>query len=124
MDLTIHVSPAMLYCSELWGTTCAKKDTTPYEYLQLKCIKEMLGVHSKTSNDACRAELNRLSIRGKILNLACSYWQHLWLSSNSLVSKIIDVTRSHDSCFVQMGSIFNTLGFSAGVFKEKIRFIN
>ena len=32
--------------------------------------------------------------------------------SNSLVSKIVDVTRSHNSWFIQMGSIFNTLGFS------------
>ena len=75
-------------------------------------MKEILGVHSKTSNDACRTELNRLPLRGKILNLAYNYWQHLWSSSNSLVSKIVNVTRSHNSWFIQMGSIFNTLGFS------------
>ena len=55
----------MLNCSELWGITCADKDTTPYEYLHLKFIKEILGVHSKTSNDACRAELNRLPLTGQ-----------------------------------------------------------
>ena len=59
------VAPVMLYCSELWGLTCAEKDTTPYEYLHLKFIKEILGVHSKTSNDACRAELNRLHNSGQ-----------------------------------------------------------
>ena len=101
------VTPVMLYYSEIWGLTCAEKDTTPYEYLHLKFIKEILGVHSKTSNDACRAELNRLPLRDKILNLsfnywqhelnrlplrdkilnlAFNYWQHLWSSSNSLVS--------------------------------------
>ena len=120
------VTPVMLYCSEICGTglyrflifaplltlTCAEKDTTPYEYLHLKFIKEILGVHSKTSNDACRAELNRLPLRGKILNLAFNYWQHLWSSSNSLVSKIVDLTRSHNSRFIQIGSIFNTLCFS------------
>ena len=31
----------ILYCSELWGITCAEKDTTPYEYLHLKFIKEI-----------------------------------------------------------------------------------
>ena len=31
---------------------------------------------------------------------------------NSLVSKIVDLTRSHNSWFIQMGSIFSTLGFS------------
>ena len=102
----------VLYCSELWSLTCAEKDTTPYEYLHLKFIKEILGVHSKASNDACSAELNRLPLRGKILNLAFNYWQHLWSSSNSLVSKIVDVTRSHNSRFIQMGSIFTILGFS------------
>ena len=34
----------MLYCSALWGLTCAEKDTAPYEYLHLKFIKEILGV--------------------------------------------------------------------------------
>ena len=106
------VTPVMLYCSELWGLTSAEKDTIPYEYLHLKFMKEVLGVHSKASNDACRAELNRMPLRVKILNLAFNYWQHLWSSSNSLVSKIVDVTRSHNSWFIQMGSIFNTLGFS------------
>ena len=47
------VTPVMLYCSELWGITCTEKDTNPYEYIHLKFIKEILGVHSKTSNDAC-----------------------------------------------------------------------
>ena len=52
---------------------------------------------ARMSNDACRTELNRLPLRGKILSLAFNYWQHLWSSSNSLVSKIVDVTRSHNS---------------------------
>ena len=102
----------MLYCSELWGLTCVEKDKTPYEYLHLKFIKEILGVHSKTSNDACHAELNRLPLRGRILNLAYNYRPNIWSSSNSLVSKIVDITRSHSSWFSQMGSIYNTLGFS------------
>ena len=84
----------------------------PYEYLHLNFLKETLGVHSKASNDACRAELNRLPLRGNILNLACSYWQHLWSFPNSLVSKIVEVTKSHNNWFIQMGAIFNTLGFS------------
>ena len=36
------VTPVMLYCSELWGLTCAEKNTTPYEYLHLKFIKKFL----------------------------------------------------------------------------------
>ena len=54
------VTPVLLYCSELWRLTCAEKDTTPYEYQHLKFIKEILGVHSKILNDACRAEFLQL----------------------------------------------------------------
>ena len=50
------VTPVMLYCSELWGIACAEKDTTPYEYLHLT------EIHTKTSNDACRTEINRLPL--------------------------------------------------------------
>ena len=74
------VAPVMLYCSELWVITCSVSDATPYAYLHLNSIKEILGVHRKISNDACRVELNRLSLRDNILNLAYNYWQHLWSS--------------------------------------------
>ena len=33
------VAPVMLYCTELWGITCAVNDTTPYGYQHLKFIK-------------------------------------------------------------------------------------
>ena len=87
------VVPLMLYCSKIWGITCPVNDSTLYEYLHLKLLNEILGVHSKTSNDACRAELNRLPLRGEIFNLACTYWQDLWSCTNSLVSMIAEVTR-------------------------------
>ena len=68
------VVPVMLYCSEIWGILCQVNDSTPYEYLHSKFVKEILGVHYKASNDACRAEVNRLSLRSKILNVASNYW--------------------------------------------------
>ena len=83
----------MLYCSKIRGITCPVNDSTLYAYLHLKLLNEILGVHSKTSNDACHAELNRLPLRGEVLNLVCTYWQHLWSCTNSLVSKIAEVTR-------------------------------
>ena len=48
------VAPILLYCSEIWGITSTFKDTDPYEKLHIKFIKEILGVHCKASNDACR----------------------------------------------------------------------
>ena len=86
--------------------------TRTIQPIAVKLSQNVAIVHSKASNDACCEELNRLPLRGKILNLAFNYWQPLWSSSNSLVSKIVDLARSHNSWFIQMGSIFNTLGFS------------
>ena len=86
--------------------------TKTIQPIAVKLSQNVANVHSKASNDACCAELNRLPLRGKILNLAFNYWQHLKSSSNSLFSKIVDLARSHNSWFIQMGSIFNTLGFS------------
>ena len=51
------ISPIILYCSELWAVDLPLKDSDPYEYLHLK-IKEILGVHYKSTNVACRAELS------------------------------------------------------------------
>jgi hypothetical protein len=43
------------------------KDSDPFEKLHIKFIKEILGIHCKASNDGCRAELNRTSLKSKIL---------------------------------------------------------
>ena len=59
------VSPIILYCSVIWGITTAFKDADPFEYLHLKFIKEVLGVHCKATNAACRPELNRLRLKVK-----------------------------------------------------------
>ena len=95
----------MLYCSEIWGILCPVNDSMPHEYLHLKFVKEILGVHYKASSDACHAEVNRLPLRSKILNLASNHWQHLLSSPNSLVSKTLKATKSHNNWFTKMGSI-------------------
>ena len=50
------VVPIILYGSEIWGVRNNLKDSEPFEHLQMKFIKEILGVHSKATNVACRAE--------------------------------------------------------------------
>ena len=102
------VVPVLYWC-EIWVIICPHYDSTPTKYLHLKFHKEILGLHSKTSNDSFRAELNRLSLRDRLLNLTCTYWQHLWSTHNSLVSKIVEISMSHNNWFIQMGSIFNTI---------------
>lgn len=39
------ISPIILYGCEVWGTYSNLKDTDPYEYLHIKFIKEILGIH-------------------------------------------------------------------------------
>lgn len=50
----------------MWGVGNNFKDTEPFEHLQLKFVKEILGIHCKYSNAACLAELNRKPPKTKI----------------------------------------------------------
>ena len=76
-----------LICSELWGIDLPVKDSDPYEYLHLKCIKEILGVHWKSTNVACRAELNRLPIKARIQCSTLKFWEYIPSSNNTLINK-------------------------------------
>ena len=82
------VSPIILYGSEVWGAYCNFRDSDPFEYLHLKFIKEILGIHSKATNVACLAELNRFPLKDKIKLLSLKFWDHISNSTNTLVNKI------------------------------------
>ena len=56
----------------------------------MKIIKEVLVVHGKATNAACRAELVRLS---KVLVEAINFWQHI-TSKNTLDNKIYSATET------------------------------
>ena len=60
----------------------------------MKFIKEILGVHCKASNVACRAELGRLSLWAKISFSCIKFWEHLLTSENTLVFKIFQATKN------------------------------
>ena len=60
----------------------------------MKFIKEILGVHCKASNVACRAELGRLSLWAKISFSCIKFWEHLLTSENTLVFKICQATKN------------------------------
>ncbi|CAG2188155.1 unnamed protein product [Mytilus edulis] len=47
------VVPIALYGSEVWGIGKQHRDSDPFEHLQYKFIKEILGTHCKASNAAC-----------------------------------------------------------------------
>ena len=74
----------------MWGVGNNFKDTEPFEHLQLKFVKEILGVHCKASNAACLAELNRKPLKTKIQLAAITFLVHTCIinSQDSLVYKI------------------------------------
>ena len=106
------IIPIITYCSEIWGIFSNFKDSEPFEKLHLKFIKEILGVHCKTSNDACRAELGRIPLKGKILFSSIKYLEHILSLEGSLVNDIFYATNSSNPWFIKIKSILQSLGFS------------
>ena len=53
------IIPILLYGSEVWGIDLVIKNSgsASYEKFHVKFLKQILGVHCKTSNNACYSEL-------------------------------------------------------------------
>ena len=88
------VTPILLYCSEVWGIYLDLGDSSIVEKFHMKFIKEILGVHCKASNVACRAELGRLPLWVKISFSCIKFWEHLLPSENTLVFKFFQATKN------------------------------
>jgi hypothetical protein len=84
------VKPITLYCSEAWGgfgikqnkaenllTFLYSKDCTPFEKLNLKLCKQVLGVHGNTSNIGSRAELGRMPMIKSVIVAMMKYYARL-----------------------------------------------
>jgi hypothetical protein len=106
------VTPILLYCSEVWRVYLDSGDSSIVEKFHMKFIKEILGVHCKASNVACRAELGRLPLWAKISFSCIKFWEHLLTSENTLVFKIFQATKNFNPWAKKVYSIFNSLGFS------------
>jgi hypothetical protein len=106
------VTPILLYCSEVCGVYLDPGDSSIVETFHMKFIKEMLGVHCKASNVACRAEPGRLPLWAKISFSCIKFWEHLLTSENTLVFKIFQATKNFNPWAKKLYSIFNSLGFS------------
>ena len=79
----------------------------------MKFIKEILEVHCKASNVACRAELGRLPALWAKISFSCiKFWGHLLTSENTLVFKKFQATKNFNPWAKKLYSIFNSLGFS------------
>jgi hypothetical protein len=56
------------------------------ENFHIKFIKEILGVHCKTTNAPCRADLGRHPLWTRIQFSSIKCWNHLITSKNTLAS--------------------------------------
>lgn len=78
----------------------------------MKFIKEILGVHCKTTNVACRSELGRLPIQSKIMFSCVKFLNHLLLSENTLAFKIFKGTENNNPWTKKVYSNIQRLEFS------------
>ena len=106
------VTPILTYCSEIWGVDSHFKDSDPFEKLHVKFIKDILGVHCKASNDGCRAELNRIPLKNKILYSIFNYLNHIVSSENSLAYDIFTKSVDSNPWVIKVKSLLNELGMS------------
>lgn len=88
------------------------KDSDPFEKLHVKFIKDILGVHCKASNDGCRAELNRIPLKNKILYSIFNYLNHIVSSENSLAYDIFTKSVDSNPWVIKVKSLLNELGMS------------
>ena len=78
----------------------------------MKFIKEILGVHSKATNVACRAELARTPIKTKIQFSAIKCLEHIVSSNNTLVNKIYVNTENSNTWISTIKDWLDKLGFA------------
>ena len=106
------VVPVLLYGSEVWGAVKTYRDSDPYENLHLKFVKEILGVHWKTTNIACLAETNRNPLHLKIQLNILKFLIHILNSPSSLVSDIYRNIKENSIWNSNVKVLLNNLGFS------------
>ena len=106
------VVPILLYNCEVWGLQNSFKDSDPFEHIHLKFIKECLGVHYKSSNSACRQDLNRLPLYSRIQYSAVKYLLHMKSSQNTLVCKVLEETKNENPWLLKLKDTLNDIGFS------------
>lgn len=71
-------------------------ENEPYEKFHIKFMKEILGLHCKTSNNACRSELGRLPLKAKIMLSSMKFLDHLISFDKILAHDIFIKTRENN----------------------------
>jgi hypothetical protein len=100
------VKPILLYGSQAWcdilNPFMAKGDLSqidklPFETLQYKMCKYLLGVHQRTSNVAALAELGRYPLFITVAVLAVRFWAKLINSPDTLAHQAYQEDKNADS---------------------------
>ena len=104
---------------------CLKENVAnPIEKLHVKFMKEILGVNCKTSNEACRAELARLPMSGKISSAIIGFYNHLISDENTLSYNIYRITKNTNPWTIKVHKLLNSLGFSFLINKNDLLEVN
>ena len=88
------ISPILTYACDVWGVyqkqSFEKWEKSPTEKMHLRFCKYYLGVNSRASNIACRAELGRFPMKIFIDKLIFKYYNHLLsLPKNSVTKQVL-----------------------------------
>ena len=93
------VKPIVLYNLEVWGAYSkgdfGSWDKSPAEKVHIRFCKIYLGVNSKCSNDACRADLGRMPLKLTIDRQIIKFYKHLnSMSSNTIAKQALEISKS------------------------------
>lgn len=80
------ILPILTYGSEIWGF----HDSKDIERVHLKFLKQLLGVHSQTCNNAIYGELGRVPLSVSRKERILKYWCKLLNDRNCLLYKIYE----------------------------------
>lgn len=78
----------------------------------MQFIQEILGVHIRTTNALCRAELVRLPLWTKINSSSIKFWKHIITSENTFVFNIYNTAVHANAWAKSMFSVINNLMFT------------
>ena len=97
------IRPILTYGAEIWVTDNIIKENTldslPFEKIQNRCCKYLLGVHKKASNLAVRLEFGRKPVLNYITSQTPKYYSRMCqLPENRLFKEVFELDKSlfHD----------------------------
>ena len=72
------IKPILTYASDFWG--CLKlppQSRNPIEIMQMKVLKQILGVHKQTTNSGVLLELGKATLDIECIKFATKNWERI-----------------------------------------------